>query len=195
MIINEIPKHYKDISNQRFGSLVAIKPIGKQLTNQGRANVVWEFKCDCGNTHVISGYSVVAHAKKATNPKAPSCGCVNKETTRIVNFKHGYYKHPLFWVWVSMVDRCYNPNSTNYHKYGAKGVYVCDEWKHDAQTFIEWALNNGWKKGLYLDKDVLCCEQNISVKVYSPSTCKFLTQTESGRFTTKYLTKESENTL
>jgi len=30
--------------------------------------------------------------------------------------------------WYGMKSRCLNPNSSNYHKYGAKGITVCKEW-------------------------------------------------------------------
>lgn len=38
----------KDLSNQRFGRLVAIKPCGK---NKYR-NVLWLCRCDCGKEHI-----------------------------------------------------------------------------------------------------------------------------------------------
>lgn len=55
----------KDISGQRFGKLVAIKPLG---TNSHR-NMVWECQCDCGNTaHVTIGSLLSGNTK--------SCGCL-----------------------------------------------------------------------------------------------------------------------
>jgi hypothetical protein len=32
-------------------------------------------------------------------------------------------------TWSSIRDRCGNPSSTNYAKYGAKGIVVCERWK------------------------------------------------------------------
>lgn len=89
---------------------------------------------------------------------------------------HGLSKHPLYSVWAGMKRRCYNPNEPAFGKYGGVGITVCDEWKHDAKAFIDWALDNGWKKGLHLDKDILCKQQNIHPKVYAPHTCQFITQ-------------------
>ncbi len=75
-----------------------------------------------------------------------------------------------------MKKRCYNTNSRGYKWYGAKGVYVCDEWKHSAKTFIEWALANGWKKGFQIDKDILSLQLGV-LPFYSPDTCMFISKT------------------
>ena len=171
----------RDLTGEVFGSLTAIKPLHKK----GK-NVVWEFKCSCGDLYISEGCWVTAQRRNATNPKAPSCGCLNKETTSTLRYKHGMSDHPLFWVWVAMLERCYNPNSCSYHKYGAKGVTVCQEWRADSCTFLKWALENGWKKGLHLDKDILCHKLNIP-KTYSPNTCQFISASDNSRCTSKYL--------
>lgn len=173
----------KDLTGERFGSLVAIRPLRKK----GR-NVVWDFMCDCGSSYVSEGCWVVANHKKATSPLAPSCGCVNRETTRTMRYKHGYSKHPLFWVWVAMVQRCHAPNSTSYHKYGAKGVYVCNAWRNDAESFITWALDNGWERGLHLDKDILSHKLGTPPH-YSPDTCQFINPSDNCRATKNWLEK------
>lgn len=56
----------KDITNQRFGNLVALKP-----TNERRhGSIVWECQCDCGNIHYASTELLLAgHCK--------SCGCIH----------------------------------------------------------------------------------------------------------------------
>ncbi len=83
---------------------------------------------------------------------------------------HGLTNHELYHAWQSMIQRCYNKNNKAYKTYGAKGVTVCDEWKNNSTAFLEWALANGWRKGLQLDKDILG-----NGLLYSPSTCQFVT--------------------
>lgn len=163
-----------DLTGRTFGRLTAIKPIAKDPKN----NVIWRFKCLCGNNYESVGAWVVYQHKKATNPSAPSCGCLNKETTAELRYKHGMSNHPLFWVWAAMLDRCYNPNNRKYPIYGGNNVYVCEEWKNDSSSFINWALNNGWEKGKFLDKDILCKKLNLP-KHYSPQTCQFVSSYES----------------
>jgi hypothetical protein len=35
---------------------------------------------------------------------------------------------------------------------GAKGIYVCDEWKNDFKAFETWSKRNGWQEGLKIDR-------------------------------------------
>ena len=51
-----------------------------------------------------------------------------------------------------MKKRCYNKNANNYENYGGRGIKMCDEWKNNFQAFYTWAINNGYKKELSLDK-------------------------------------------
>ena len=80
---------------------------------------------------------------------------LSREKTRS-NITHGYsrrhQKHPLYHIWGVMKDRCYNPSSPAYKYYGGRGIKVCDEWLNNPKAFIEWALKNGWGKGLTLDR-------------------------------------------
>ena len=57
-------KYIKDLTNQRFGKLVAIAPTEKRVNG----SVVWECKCDCGNTAFISAHGL--------NAGTSSCGCL-----------------------------------------------------------------------------------------------------------------------
>ena len=74
-------------------------------------------------------------------------------------------------VWCGMKGRCYGVNNSAYRYYGLKGVTVCDEWINDFEAFEKWAFANGWKKGLHIDKDLICERDGISPKIYSPQTC------------------------
>lgn len=64
-----------------------------------------------------------------------------------------------------MMRRCYNEKSIAYNTYGGKGIKVCDEW-HDRDTFKKWCRENGWVKGLRL-------ERIDTSKGYYPENCRF----------------------
>ena len=96
--------------------------------------------------------------------------------------KHGLYYHPLYRVWIKIKDRLYNSNHEAYHLYGGNGVVMCDEWKDNPKSFIEWALENGWEKGLHIDKDKIPHELGIPAKIYSPEMCSILTPKENRRY-------------
>ena len=57
----------------------------------------------------------------------------------------------LYWTWLNMIRRCENPKSPDYHRYGAIGISVCEEW-HDLSTFLDWAYSHNWAEGLTLDR-------------------------------------------
>ena len=68
----ECGKHnYRDITGQRFGRLIALKPTERRSNN----SIVWECKCDCGNVCYISVSSLV-------NERTRSCGCLKQESDR-----------------------------------------------------------------------------------------------------------------
>ena len=79
-------------------------------------------------------------------------------------------KEPWYNTWGSMMTRCYNKNAANYYLYGGRGIKVCDEWK-DPEKFEKWAIENGFKKGLSIDR--------IDVDGdYEPSNCRWATRKE-----------------
>ena len=65
---------HKDITGQRFGKLVALKPTEKR-TSGGR---IWVFQCDCGNIHE-------APIGAVTRGNTRSCGCLHAESVRLSN--------------------------------------------------------------------------------------------------------------
>lgn len=149
----------------KFERLQIIEDLG---TSGGRRWV--KIKCDCGNVKDSLLQSLKSGATK-------SCGCLNKELTSKRSIRHGLWrKHPLYIVWDSMIQRCYNPNNNSYNSYGGRGVHICEEWKVDFTVFYEWAKDK-WQKGLQLDKDII----TKGNKIYSPTTCCFVTRRKNQR--------------
>ena len=149
----------KDLSGERFGKLVAIKPTGKK-----NGAYVWECSCDCGNVIYVVG-------SKLTNGHTKSCGCIRRDGTKKSVYSHGLCKTRLYRIWSNMKTRCSNPLSRNYGYYGGKGVSVCNEWLLDFQAFYDWAINNGYKDGLTIDR-------KNSDGDYCPQNCQWITQSE-----------------
>lgn len=57
----------------------------------------------------------------------------------------------LYCIWDSMKRRCEKPNNQHYERYGARGIRVCSQW-HDFKSFEQWALTNGYRDGLSIDR-------------------------------------------
>lgn len=90
-----------------------------------------------------------------------------KYKTRIDPARH--YGTPLYGVWASMKYRCSNPKSISYKNYGGRGISVCDEWAADYATFYAWALKNGYKKGLQIDR----VNNDLG---YAPENCRWVSR-------------------
>lgn len=78
-------------------------------------------------------------------------------------------KTRLYRIWNGMKSRCRNSNSRVYKWYGAKGIYVCDEWlgKDGFLHFKEWALSHGYREDLTIDRI-------DSALPYTPQNCQWL---------------------
>ena len=102
--------------------------------------------------------------KKSGEDSLMCRSCRSRETAT----KHGFTNksssdYNIYTQWQAMNRRCVTGDSV-----------VSSEW-NDPKLFIKWARENGWKKGLHLDKDIICERDGIYPKVYSPRTCMFIT--------------------
>lgn len=85
--------------------------------------------------------------------------------------KFAHYMHPIFGTYRNMVRRCYNNKTRSHKNYEGKGITVNKEWLENKDTFFEWAMANGWKQGLTIDR--IDSDGN-----YEPSNCQWLTKAE-----------------
>lgn len=93
-----------------------------------------------------------------------SCGC------KMPPIKHGGTYTKLYGVHSYMKGRCYRKTGKDYKNYGGRGITVCEEWKNDFKVFRDWAMTNGYKEGLQLDR------RNNNGN-YEPSNCRFVSHT------------------
>ena len=120
-----------DMVGRRFGRLTVIEEAGRK-----RKEVTWKCKCDCGAETVVTGYYL-------RSGHTQSCGCLIKDSKTI---KHGLYGSRIHSIYYNMKNRCYNPNYYLFHRYGGRGIAVCDEWlgENGLQNFYEWSVENGY---------------------------------------------------
>jgi hypothetical protein len=87
---------------------------------------------------------------------------------RISVVRHGLYEHDLYSVWEGIKARCQNQNNTSFNSYGGRGIKICKEWQNNFKLFFHWAIQNGWKSGLQIDRI-------DNDKGYMSSNCRFVT--------------------
>jgi len=59
------------------------------------------------------------------------------DMTRKKEDVNGLSTSPIYKVWASMLDRCYNSNTRNYESYGGRGITVSKEWINSFNTFYK----------------------------------------------------------
>jgi hypothetical protein len=117
-----------DMTGMRFGRLLCIAPLGSTKTG-----MVWECLCDCGKiTQVVRGNLLSNNVR--------SCGCLWAESRKANGEKivHGHAKiqSSTYTSWEAMRQRCNNPHNDYYHRYGGRGIKICERW-NEFSNFLE----------------------------------------------------------
>lgn len=147
----------KDETNNTYGKLTVLGLSAKRMYNQA----AWLCKCECGNESIVCGQSL---RRGATT----SCGCVGEENKKIRATTHGKTRTPSHITWTNMLQRCQDPNKSNYRYYGGRGIKVCDRWL-DFENFYEDMGDRPKDKTL---------DRKDNDGDYSPENCKWSTKKE-----------------
>lgn len=84
----------------------------------------WRCQCECGNECVVALFRMKSGHTK-------SCGCA-----KVGNITHGKSRTKTYNSWLAMKQRCCYEKSDEYHRYGGRGIRVCERWIDSFENFL-----------------------------------------------------------
>lgn len=117
----------RDWAGVRQGHLTMIEST--ESNEYGQA--LWRCRCDCGS-ETVKSVVFLNNGGKCCSRACPLQGKFkHNATTRTTRTKE-------YIAWVSMKQRCTNPNTRNYKHYGGRGIQVCAEWMDSFDAFLAY---------------------------------------------------------
>lgn len=146
-----------DMAGKKYGRLTVISRCPENKGTQAQ----WVCLCDCGNTKIVLGNSL-------RSGRTQSCGCLHSDVCADLLRTHGYSGTRTHVSWAGMIQRCSDPNSTSYPRYGALGITVNERWKKFENFFADMG-----------ERPDGCSLDRIDPrKNYEPGNCRWATDDE-----------------
>lgn len=116
---------------------------------------------------ICQGCNKIIKRRSDKKHQSPFCRpCRGRETLT----KHGDSYARLYKIWQGIKERCNNPKAFGYHRYGGRGITLCNEWIV-YEKFSKWAKQNGYVNNLSIDR----IDPNGN---YEPNNCRWTTPLE-----------------
>jgi hypothetical protein len=115
-------RSFRDLTGSKFGRLTVLEVHHRTANKRW-----WLCACDCGTEKIVRSDGL-------TGGDNVSCGCKKIDQLRI----HGGTGTPEHKAWSAMIERCHTTSHPMFSSYGARGIYVCQEWRASFQNFLRY---------------------------------------------------------
>lgn len=147
-----------DLTGRLFGRLLVIGLNGKR-----KRCYYWNCKCTCGTIKAVASTAL-------SSKRVVSCGCWRIEKTIENRKTHGLSGSRVYRIWCKILERCRNPKSRIYHRYGGRGITVCDRWL----KFDNFISDMGHDNGSEIDR----INNDLG---YEPGNCRWVNRSQNCR--------------
>ncbi len=155
----------RDLVEMQFGRLTVL-----EFSHKRNRKTFWKCQCECGNIRTV-------YRGNLTSGNSRSCGCLMLDLVST----HGHTSRkkgitPEYQVWAGMKQRCENPKSNFFERYGGRGIKVCKRW----MKFENFIKDMGFRPSKEHS-----IERKNNDKGYSPSNCQWATSKVQSRNTSR----------
>lgn len=145
-----------DLTGLRFGKWLVIEKAKSKVGYEHQQ--FWLCRCDCGVEQIRKGGQLRYAEKKGANQCCAKCS----------GTKHGEFRKSEYIAWNAMIDRCSRAKHPWFHRYGGRGISVCERW----MIYDNFLADMGRKPTPKHSIDRINNDGN-----YEPSNCEWVTQT------------------
>ncbi len=149
----------RDLSKEPpFGKWIVLSFAGRDASYAAH----WNCCCECGTDRVVRQAALLSG-------RSLCCGCDGRASLRERATVHGSSRMAEHGVWRHMLKRCQYEGDAAFHRYGGRGITVCERWQKFENFLADMGLRPSPKHSIERIKNWLG---------YSPDNCKWATSKE-----------------